>query len=314
MKLSELIAFRNQLNAMSSKPIKLDADHALDQITYLVGTQEVVLGASVQELNNTHHDISQAFNNFENVLDKLKAQVNVLINKTEQPWFQESYRLYEQDMVNETAEYILNRKLNISADTIEFYKVRLSKHTNWHYPAMVIRPGVDPYIHEILACDPLYIVDESYELLVPTLEQFNEHYQRRLRPYVINERKDKDILNKLPNEQFGLVFAFNYFNFKPFELIKQYLAEIYNKLKPGGMLIMTINDCDRENGVLLVEQHFCCYTPGYLVLELAQSLGFEISFTWTDGGSSMWIEIRKPGELDSLRGGQTLAKPVAKSK
>jgi len=77
------------------------------------------------------------------------------------------------------------------------------------------------------------------------------------------------------------------------------------------MLVLTYNDCDRDKGVRLVEQHFCCYTPGYLVTELTQSVGFDPVFTWNDGGPSTWLELKKPGELTSLRGGQSLAKIVS---
>ena len=81
---------------------------------------------------------------------------------------------------------------------------------------------------------------------------------------------------------------------------------------------MTFNDCDRAKAVMLVEHHYCCYTPGYLVRELAQSLGYEIAFAWNDQGPTTWLELRRPGERPSLRGGQALAKilpkPIAESK
>jgi SAM-dependent methyltransferase len=177
---------------------------------------------------------------------------------------------------------------------------------------MIIRPGRETYINELLASDPLYLVDENHDLLVPAMSQFNENYQQRLRTYTINERQDQEILGKLPNGQFGLVFAYNFFNFRPFEVFKKYLSEIYQKLRPGGVLALTFNDCDRAKGVMLVEQHFCCYTPGYLVRELAQSLGYEIVFSWSDQGPSTWLELKKPGEFTSVRGGQALAKIIPK--
>jgi SAM-dependent methyltransferase len=158
----------------------------------------------------------------------------------------------------------------------------------------------------------LYLVDESHDLLQPAVSQFNEQYQQRLRTYAINERSGEEILGGLPNGQFGLVLAYNFFNFRPFEVIRTYLAEIYQKLRPGGMLAMTFNDCDKTKGVMLVEQHFCCYTPGYLVRELAQSLGFQVAFSWSDQGPTTWVELQKPGNFVSLRGGQALAKIIPK--
>jgi len=149
--------------------------------------------------------------------------------------------------------------------------------------------------------------------LAPAMGTFNDLYQQRLRTYVINERTGEPILNKLPDGQFGFALAYNLFNFRPFEVIRRYLTEIHAKLRPGGVLALTFNDCDRDKGVMLVEQHYCCYTPGNLVKELAKSLGYEVIFSWNDGGPSTWLELQKPGEFESLRGGQALAKIIPKS-
>jgi hypothetical protein len=79
-------------------------------------------------------------------------------------------------------------------------------------------------------------------------------------------------------------------------------------------LAMTFNDCDYWQGVALVERYYSCYTPGFLVKELATSLGYEIEFSYNNNTNITWLELKKPGKLQSLRGGQTLAKTVVKSK
>jgi SAM-dependent methyltransferase len=145
------------------------------------------------------------------------------------------------------------------------------------------------------------------------VEKFPEEYQARLRPYVVDELKSTQWLKQIPDSQFGVCLVFNLFNFRPLEVIKQYLTEIYQKLKPGGVCLMTFNDCDRDKAVMLVEQHFASYTPGKLIQELTLNIGYEPIFKWHDGGPNTWLEIKKPGELTSLRGGQTLAKIVHKS-
>jgi SAM-dependent methyltransferase len=312
MKLSDLINYQMELDAMSTVPIRQQADIDLEKITYLIESQSIQLAEHASALQLKHKEIQQTFDAFEANLIQLKAELKQLIETTEKPWFAESYRLYEQEMIHETTEYILNRRPEITPETEQFYRTRIVRYNDWQHPAMIIRPGREIYINELVALDPLYLVDESHDLLLPALSQFNEHYQQRLRTYAINERSGEDILGKLPNGQFGLVFAYNFFNFRPFEVIKTYLTEIYQKLRPGGMLVMTFNDCDRAKGVMLVEQHFCCYTPGYLVRELAQSLGYRIAFSWTDQGPSTWLELQKPGNFVSLRGGQALAKIIPK--
>jgi hypothetical protein len=116
---------------------------------------------------------------FENDLTALKLELSQLIESTEKPWFAESYRLYEQEMINETAEYILNRRPAILPETEQFYRTRITRYNSWKHPAMIIRPGRETYINELLASDPLYLVDESYNLLKPAMDLFNEQYQNR---------------------------------------------------------------------------------------------------------------------------------------
>lgn len=312
MKLSDLVNYRCELEQMSTDTLKRDSDIGIEKITHLVDSQSIQLSEFSKRLHEQRHAVKQAFDQFEQNLDQLKDELDTLIETTEKPWFVESYRLYEQEMIHETPEYILDRRAPVSAETEQFYRTRIVRYNDWKHPAMIIRPGREVYMHDLLASDPLYLVDEHHDLLVPAITQFNEQYQNRLRPYTINERNGQEILGKLPTGQFGLVFAYNFFNFRPFEVIKQYLAEIYQKLKPGGFLVMTFNDCDRAKAVMLVEQHFCCYTPGYLVRELAQSLGYEVVFSWNDQGPATWLELRRPGEFTSLRGGQALAKIIPK--
>jgi SAM-dependent methyltransferase len=297
---------------MSAVPIGQTADQEIEKVTHLVDTQNIQLADFSHILQQQRQCIQLAFDAFEKDLSELKSQLAQLIADSEKPWFQESYRLYEKEMIYETTEYILNRRPGITSETEKFYRTRIVRYNSWQHPAMIIRPGQETYINELLASDPLYLVDENHDLLAPAMNLFNEQYQGRLRPYTINERQDHEILAKLPKGQFGFALAYNFFNFRPIEVIRKYLSEIYQKLRPGGVLALTFNDCDRDKGVILVEQHFCCYTPGYLVRELAQSLGFEIVFSWTDQGPTTWLELRKPGEFTSLRGGQTLAKVIPK--
>ena len=285
MKFSELVNFRNQLNAMSSQPSKDATDLELDQIAYLINTQPQLLGQLGQELLVKQMAIQQSFNEFEQCLDQLKTLIKEKTEIAEKPWFQDSYTLYESlPFIIETPEYIFNRRPTITKEVENLYRSRIMKYADWHYSAMVIRPGTESFIRDMVAYDPLYLIDEKHELLTPALSMFNEIYQRRLRTYVVNERAEEAILNKLPNGQFGMCLVYNYFNYRPFEVIKRYL----------------------------IENKFCSYTPGYLVQELAESLGYEIEFSWNDPGPSTWIEFKKPGVLDSLKGGQSLAKIVSK--
>ena len=311
MKLSELIAYRNYLEETSALLVGKAADQDLGQIMQMVQTNPVQIDQFVDQLKVQQETIQKNFEGFEQLLDQLRHQIKELIAQQELAWFVESYRLYECEMCHETAEYILKRHSPISTESRITLQTRLLNYTDWQHAGMVIRPGLETFTYDMVSFDPLYIIDESYELLEPTIDKFPEQYQRRLRPYVIDERQTDPMMIKIPDGQFGMCLVYHLFNFRPLEIIKRYLIEIFQKLKPGGILIMTFNDCDREKAVMLVEQHYACYTPGYLVKDLVTSLGYEILYSFNDGGPSTWLELRKPGTLTTVKGGQSFAKVVA---
>jgi SAM-dependent methyltransferase len=311
MKLSQLIAYRNYLNTINVDVCALTADQELSKILFAVKNEDLSIDQYSEPLIQQREVIKQNFNKFNDMLKEIKHKVQCQIEQIQPDYFVESYKLYDQEMCNETAEYILKRQLKMSYETKLALQTRLANYTSWQHAGMIIRPGLETFIYDMVSFDPLYVIDDSYELLEPMVKKFPVQYQRRLRQYVINEKQSEPMMSKIPDAQFGMCLSFYLFNFRPLEIIKKYLTEIYKKLKPGGVLIMTINDCDYERAVELAENHFACYTPGYLVLDLVKSLGYEILYVWNCDGSTTWIELSKPGPLTTLKGGQSLAKVVA---
>jgi hypothetical protein len=75
---------------------------------------------------------------------------------------------------------------------------------------------------------------------------------------------------------------------------------------------MTYNNCDLAHGVIRAEHSWMLYTPKRLIKTHATELGFELIKAHDGKGDVSWIEFRKPGDIVSLRGGQTLAKVLAR--
>jgi hypothetical protein len=318
MKLSTLINYRTQLRNIDLAPMQKSVQGELSKVLYLINNQSNMNDKLARLLSNQSVQVQGSIADFENMFKQFEHKVDEVITQVEQPYFLQSYNLYENEMNNETLADLKNRSPNLAPSTVEFYRSRILRYIGWQHPAMIVRPAFETYIADMVSCDPLYLVDLNYELFEPALERYNQLFQSRLRRYTVSERTDQEILQNLPDSQFGLILAFNYFNFRPFEVIRRWMTEMLQKLKPGGMLLMTINDCNRDKAVMLVEQNYCCYTPGHLVMQLAETLGFEVVFKWDDNGPMTWIELKKPGTLTTLRGGQTLAKilpkPIAESK
>lgn len=314
MKLSQLVHYRNQLQELSQRdPMSAIKDN-LGPVLYEVQNNDIRLPDQEQKLQADYDRILSDINEFAKTTATIIDNINSLISNLQPKYFADSYRLYDQEMRHDKAEYVLDRRFSFNAEAQEYIKARVSLYTDWHYPGMIIRPGREDWIDSMVALDPLYVIDQTHDLMEPVRNKFGPEYQRRLRYYTVDEDASPHVLAKVPNGQFGFVLAYNFFNFKPFEVIRHYLTDIYQKLRPGGTLALTFNDCDRTAGVKLAEQNFMCYTPGTMLESLIRSIGYEITQTYHVDAACSWLEVRKPGELKSLRGGQTLAKIIAKSK
>lgn len=313
MKLQEVVAYINLLDSLSADAECREALRILDSILHVVTNHSLQLNMFSKTLANDFETISSGVNAFTFTVDQLKKRLHEEVELQEPEYFRESKRIFDHEMPYETNEYILNRRLGIDADSNILLRSHLRNLGDWRVPGLILRPGRETFIEDMVPLDPLYLVDQHEELLKPSVDGFTPEYQRRLRQYVVNDRQDSAILGDLPKNQFGLVFAYNYFNFRPVEIIHRYLTELYAVMRPGGTLIMTYNNCDRAQGVGLAERGFMCYTPKRHIQKHAESVGFESTFEHNGLGDLSWLEFVKPGDITSIRGGQTLAKVLAKT-
>jgi hypothetical protein len=311
MKLSELVGYLNLLESNELASDYYVAVKKFHEIGHVVANHAVQIDEYSSAFAEKINAITREFLHAQTALDDLKSNVRRQIAALEPVQYQASQQLYEQEMCYETTEYILNRRLAIDADSRLLLTGRLLQYTDWRLPGMIIRPGNEKFIEDLVPLDPLYVVDQHEDLMQPAVQAFTPEYQRRLRPYVIDDYKHVDALWQLPANQFGLIFAYNYFNYKPMKVVCQYLDSMFARLRPGGVAIFTYNDCDWAHGVALAEKSFMCYTPGREIQSHCNQLGFEILSVNRGQGDVSWMEIRRPGEIESIRGGQSLAKIVA---
>jgi SAM-dependent methyltransferase len=314
MKLSDLVAYRALLDEYSPADVQLGVSQLLDPVRHVIASSAIQYPDLNDNLARYYNDLQHDLNRFETVLGDVRNEVQKNINAMEPSYFAGSYRLYEQEMCNDSTEVILNRRFSLDHNVSEYLRGRILLKADWHRPGAIIRPGLESWIEDLVALDPLYLVDQDHALLEPALSRFNSQYQRRLRKYIIKESSDQDMLTALPDDQFGFFLVYNFFHYKPFEVVKKYLQEIYQKLIPGGVLAFTFNDCDLKGAVELAERSFMCYTPGYMIKALVESIGFEIQQQYQIDAAAQWIEMVKPGSQTTLRGGQALARIIDKAK
>lgn len=307
MKLSSLVAYRNHLESMLPIDTAPLAHDRLAPVLHRVETDDFQSPELTNQLKLDYAAVIDQLSQFEDTVVKVQAAIDQTVALLETSYFQESSVLYQQMMDHDSVSHILNRRFAITESTRNFVTARIQLNGDWQHAGMIVRPGREDWIDLLVGCDPLYLVDTDLNLLQPAVLRFNDQYQRRLRTYAVNERNTDSVLGQLPDAQFAFCLAYNFFNFKPIQVINQYLTELYHKLKPGGTLAFTFNDGDRAGAVELAERHYSFYTPGRMVYQHIHQLGFVIKQQYKMDEAVSWVEVQKPGELTSIRGGQSLA-------
>jgi SAM-dependent methyltransferase len=313
MKLSDTVAFLNLLETFDINPDRIEAIRGLAAIFQSVSNYHYQIESFQQQLENDFLEIKRGLDHFSDTICKLKDHLQQDVTAKETDYLQNSLRIYQSEMIHERTDYILNRQLRLDGEDREYLYSRIKSLGDWRYPGMCIRPGLEDFVKIMVPLDPLYLVDQNLDLLVPAVDDFDSLYQRRLRQYIVNDYRSTPILEKLPDSQFGFVFAYNFFNYKPLSIIERYLTEIFQKLRPGGSVIITYNNCDQAHGVRLAEQNFMTYVPFRLLQPVIEQIGYIHITNRICNGDTNILEMVKPGKLSTIRGGQTLAKIIAES-
>ena len=181
---------------------------------------------------------------------------------------------------------------------------RIRVHSDWHYPGMELGPRVGELTTYLVANDPLYLVDLDQRFIDATKSQFSELYQNRLRGYVVDVVPD---FSALPQAQFGFIFSWDFFNYLSLTTTAVYLKELFQLLRPGGVLMFSYNDGETPTGAAYAENRAQSYIPLSRLSTMAKDIGFNIIRTESfDSGVLNWIELAKPGELKTVKAAQAM--------
>lgn len=272
--------------------------------------------SSHSHLESALEGVDHAFDLLRSRLDDCRTELTTQIQSLISQYELLSEEIYRNEIVRTTKniadpgrniESFWNVSMPALPTEMAMIRTRLDAFNDWRVPGMIIRPGLDDWIERLVALDPLYLIDQSKVLLRPALQRFPKLYQQRVRQYAIDESQS-NMMTDLPKAQMGVVFCYNLFGARPLRIIQRYMANVWDVLRPGGLFLFTYNDGDRSKAVELVERGVNCYTPGHQIRKLWQQQGFETVFEYQSDLGWNYAEIRRPGVIKTLRGGQSLAK------
>lgn len=299
-RLAELAVDTSYLTAINEYILKLNT--TLDMFPqqgggYLKSIKRVC-DETVAAARQIHGPVIDVMDNMDNLIRQLEPEL-----------YKQSFDAYVGNSFHSDEESILSSKMHINDEWRNDLEFRIKSFSHWKYAGLVLRPGLENFLSQVVDCDPMYLADQSTNLLIPIVNTFPELYRDRVRMVNATENlSGQPFLTAVPEAQIGFCLAFHFFNFKPIEIIEQYFKEIFVKLKPGGIFVFTINNCSRPFCADLAEKNLRVYTPYDRVIRILLANGFELLNTLEDHEELCWIECVKPGEFTSLRGGQVLGR------
>lgn len=308
MNLSELVAYRDKLRKHDINTFTSMNDQIFDLLQAEIDDPDYLT------LFTDHRDLIMRS------LDKFKAdhldydhKLTQQIHKEEKAYLLDSESRFKEWFHTEEYDTKLSRTLDISDDTKDYLLSRINLYTLWDQAGLQICPSHGNLTEAMVSADPLYLIDFSQKLNDIAINEFGPKYQARLRSYVMPVFQESNLIfAQLPQEQFGVIVAYNFFDNLSMNVMQRMLRETFNLLKPGGKMIFTFNDCDLPHNITLVESKFKYYTPGRLVKHHLENIGYTIIKQFKETYGIAWFEVEKPGQLERIKGSQTLAQVIQK--
>jgi len=308
MNLQQLVHLRNFLKiSIDLSKINEEIDNNVYRLENLKKDVDPSLQSSISALIEQH---KQNFFNFTHDVQNLEKIVKVVqdqIDLATADFFSNNYKL----------EYSYNspdiiRNVRIMDKNEEFESLllkRINHHSSWKFPALEIGCRDGAWTKYLVASDPLYIADYYPEFFDSALKQFPQLYQGRVRKYLIFKNNK---IYALPPNQLNFIFSYNFFNYLSLDSIKQFMIQSFAWLRPGGSILFTYNNADLPAAAAYAENYFMTYVPKSILVPMAESLGFYLSYSVDLEPSFSIVEFTKPGELATVKKSQVLGEIKSK--
>lgn len=308
---SKLIKFKDELTETYNQ-LSEELDSFIDRKAINLKIVQID-NSDVTDYNDAIHDVIKQYENFIAENQKIADKLKTVIEKVEG----DVAALAEKNFADITYENTFSDTDAVqfpmfNKELVNILRVRMHQYSDWRFPGLQLNVREKQYVDCMTACDPLYLTHPHIDEAKIIIKDYPEQYQNRLRLY------DHTKLDQLPAGQFGFVLAWNYFEYCSMKEIKDYLEKVFSLLRPGGVLMFSYNNCDLVGSAKVAERKVMNYNSGKLLKEFCLAQGYEIicfndvdtrnwDFPWIS-----WAEIKRPGELNTVKAHQVLGKILPK--
>jgi|GEM_PF-3974356 len=261
------------------------------------------------QLLDSLEKLDTAKQEFETAKKNLVNTIHYELHTREVQILQHDYTTYESKLeLNEswTDEEAVNLNKFISKEFDDKINSFVQYHSTWKCPSLDANPVDGRYTRAMVGGDPLYVYCEKEAVANLVRDKFNEFYaKRRLRIY--------NHLDKFPQNQIGLAVCINLFEYLPLDPIKDITKKIFNILRPGGIFLLSYNNCEERRSLELLSNSFRCYGTRSLIANMLYSQGYDVTDSGsTDDGAWNWMIVQKPGILETQKLSSTSVKIIPK--
>jgi hypothetical protein len=316
--LIELVQLRLNLLTLLDQLDMHPLDNNISLITHIPynshsGINEKVI--AYQELAETGANIIDSLK--KELIDLIEHDIDTIADQT--VLTQEIQDIFKYNNNKVTAVSSSNPKfpsnrMPISDELKNIIKAKTAAYSSHVYPGLILGCRFQSWIDIMVASDPLYITNYNIKDLLSLLTTYPSIYQTRVRKYEI-KNQDYSIL---PQGQFSIVFSWEYLPWINQEEFEKILLEVYNLLRPGGAFIFNYNNCDLMSSASKAKDTFLSWSSAHRIKKLCSQIGYEIvEFTDYLFDSPIapvvsWAELRKPGELHTIKLQQSLGAVLSK--
>lgn len=250
-------------------------------------------------LKKTNIEIdNNVINKFEEHIDTFNSAIDLGRKKLQDEFYSniqpkamsESYNVYDNRKFRVYKE-IDNKEWDEELQNIILGQIK--KYINFQYPGLEITPRSKIWTKNITGMDPLFIASKDLDVVDKVTSQFVPVYKRRIRVY---HYEDTDF-SLLPQNTFGFIFSWSYFEHLPYDIIDKYLANVYDLLLPGGTMLLSYADCLLEKTAKQFNNNNYCYMTKELLEGVANKNGLDLIEDHCYQFRNSWALLRKAGEL-----------------
>jgi len=309
MKLSDLLLQKRTIDAWNVTPELLELSNKLSQIRDNI--DKFGAGEHLVEADLVSNDIDDILNDVTSLVEHInetQATAHDLMQELAKEPLGDSYDMYDEskNWFNQEQAQKCRDLDQFADDSVAAHKFNtlIRKFSSWQYPTLYVRPNSLRFFDAMKATSILYVAEQC-DITNWLKENLEDGLYNEIRFKAIDENKEQFLTNSIPSGQVGLIVMEHFMHFKPLDVIKQYLTESFELLKPGGHLMFTYNNCDLPAGARLFESGNYCFTPGAMLEKICECYDFKIiDAVATDSVS--WLALKKPGELTSIKSGKTV--------